>query len=278
MKRLFSLIALAAFIFCIGCFSASASGVLFSATDVETKNNRIFTVTVSGSGPEALCAAQFDFTYNSSIIEFRSAKAADSGSAVKFHEDNGSLRLIFLNENGVDLSESPQLFTVDFKAENLTEEQTISFTVSDCVNFSVENFAASGKSIRVALPESTTASSATKSSQSEESGSALSGKISAATVPSETAAGTHSGVQEESAQGENSGGQTASESSHIYAAEAAEDSRRQPDGESLVSVDAKNNTVAIYLAGAVIMAVLIAIFGIAYHIGKKGNNSDKKET
>lgn len=271
MKKLFSMLISAVLFFYLFCFSASAAAV-FSAEDAQTKNNRIFTVTLSGTGDEVLCAARFDFTYDYGAVEFRSAKAADSGSAVKYYEEEGCLRLIFLNENGVDLSGGRQLFTVDFKAENLTEDRVIDFTVSDCVNAGVESFDCTGGSINVTLTESGEASF---EEDSENSGASSKGESGLSISAS---AGVYSSPEASAADGfetANPGSEADNPAEgEIIAADGVQSASES--GDTFARVGESDDTAAVFAAGAVITAALIAVFGIAYHIGRKENEGASK--
>ena len=250
-----------------GTFSASALETsAFTAQDTSTKNNRIFTITISGKGKTNLSAVKFDFTYDSYYIEFRSAKGCDDDTVVKFYEEKGHLKLIFLNEKGVDLSDNPELFTVDFKAENMTSPQQIAFTAADCVNSSVETVEAVGGVCNVSLIDSgTLTSSAAK-------GSASSGKSSSA-VSSDSSTSAKSRGENEDDKAENA------DNSGSGNQEKSGDNKEQlnvSDGsEKFLSVGEKDNTLQIFASGAVIMFLLIALCGVSYHIGKKSGNKDE---
>ena len=267
IKNLFSVF-ISLVIFASGFSVFASESVCFTAQDISTDNNRIFTLTISGKGTEALSAVTFDFNYNSDAIEFRDADALDENSTLKAYEEPGKLKLIFLNENGVDLSEGAELFTVDFKAENLTDSEKISFSVSDCVNSNIESFNASGGECTVSLTESTASSvSATKSIQDK-------GENSSASSGNSTSAKTYSAVTEtDSINRENTDANISFQNSE-NAVQAEEQINNGENRESFLSVGEKSNTVRIFVAGAVIMCVFIAVCGIAYHIGRKSKTKD----
>lgn len=273
MKKLFSMLIPAVLLINLLSLSVSAEAV-FSGEDIETKNNRIFTVTVSGDADETLCAARFDFAYDGDAVEFRDAGAVDGDSAVKYYEEEGCLHLIFLNEKGVDLSGGRQLFTVDFKAEGLTETEVIDFTVSDCVNVDVESFDCTGGSVKVTLPERD--GEASSAPESESGGASFENTDSSASSASARAR-TYSRAEESS---EAEGAEEAKEKENSPAGgEITVSNVAQSEaqgGSDFAGIGKSMDTSSVFAAGAVITAVFIAVFGIAYHIGRKGKSDSAK--
>lgn len=278
------------------CFAASgAEKASFSAEDITTKDNRIFAMTLRGEGSQTLSAVKFDFTYNGEVIEFRDTNSLDDESMVKTSEEEGHLCLIFLNENGIDLSNGTELFTVNFKAEGLREAQQIGFTVSDCVNSAVESFSASGGECTVSLINGSTspADSVKNDSVSDKSAGSSASKGS---VSSDKSASSSASKNAFASDASASSRDSKSSSARVYSStgiptEAYESQDSENGGEDsgingeqinaaenpaeFLSVGEKDATVPIFIAGAVIMAVLLAVCGIAFHIGRRTKDNDE---
>lgn len=233
-------------------FSVSAKeNVSFIAENTSTKNNRIFSISVSGKGDEILSAVKFVFEYDGNSIEYRKINVADQNTIIKEVEEKGRLSLILLNEKGIDLSNSPQLFTVNFKAENMSKNQEITFAVSDCVNSKLQSFnATGGKCVVTYLGNA---------EDDKNSGNGSSGRTDK--LP------------------ENEGSYSEDEYFENY---GEQENINQPDNEdrNTLNVSEKDNTFKVFLSGAVIVLVLVIIGGVLYHLGrmsmKKENNNENK--
>lgn len=251
MKKLLVVFVVAILLVSCSFIAFGAEKVTFSAEDTSTKNNRIFTLTIKGTGNEKLSAGRFDFTYNSDFIEFRQAKATADNSKIKTRQNGGRLHLIFLNEKGIDLQNSPELFTIDFKAQNLTAAQEIAFEVSDCVNNKVESVSATGGKAVVSLMGGAVTDTATSKNN------ATSEK--ATTASNQKAAANEKSDSEETAQ-----------------AVQNEELQNSPEQtEKMLVVGERDNTLQIFAAGGVMMFVLISLCAVSYHIGKKSKDKDE---
>lgn len=230
-------------------FSVSAKGnVSFSAENTTTKNNRIFSISVRGNGDEILSAVKFVFEYDGNAIEYRKINPTDQNTIIKEAEEKGRLTLILLNEQGIDLSNSPQLFTVNFKAENLSKNQEITFTVSDCVNSKVESFNATGGKCLVTYL-----------------GNAK---------DDEDSNGNSSGRTDKT--NENDNLNSKDEDFDNYGEQ--ENINQQNNEESnTLNVREKDNTLQIFISGAVFVIVLGIIGGILYHLGRRSAKKDNSK-
>lgn len=238
----------------------AAEKVQFSIEDTTTKNNRIFTLSVYGQGEERLSCASFEFSYDSQIFFFREARAVDENATVKVKEQDGKLSLIFLHPKGVDLSENPELFQLDFKAEQLENDSAVLFLPSDCVNADVQSFEAEGGSCTVSLFENQTAKSVTKTVKSS-SGTAKENKT-ARTSVSKTSGGQSGGEETQPA----------------YNAELRPE-KVEASGvqKELLVVGAKDNTWVLLTAGAAFMTVLLIVCAVAYRIGRSQKKPEEEK-
>ncbi len=255
-KRLISALLLI-FVAVFGGFTVfSAQIPEFYAEDTAVKNNRIFSVTVNGTGDKILSAAKFDFIFDENSVEFRDITPAYDNARIKYSILGGRLTVIYLNEKGVDLLSGAALFTVDFKAQNLTGDTYVDFNPTDCVDVNAEGFEASGGKCKVTL----------LSSQQQEPQEKTAEKSASAKAGAKTSKG----------QGGSSGDGTNSSENGVAdnqpQGNAAENSPSERDG--FVSVSSRDNTAFVFAAGAVLMFVLVSVCFISYHIGKKHPNND----
>lgn len=238
----------------------AAEKTQFFAEEVTTKNNRIFTLTVYGQGKESLSCASFAFSYDSRVFSYREARTADENATVKVKEQDGKLSLIFLHPKGTDLSESPKLFELDFKAEQLETDSVISFAPSDCVNADVESFEATGGNCTVSLLETQTAKSVKKTVKNS-SGTAKENKT-AGTSVSKISGGQSGGEETDSA----------------YSAQLnPENAEASGIQKELLVVGARDNTWVLLAAGAAFMTVLLIVCAVAYRIGRNQKKPEDKK-
>lgn len=120
----------------ITVFSAVKSD--FTLNDCSTNNNRLFTVSMTAVCDKKLCAASFEFTYDKSMFEFRSAKVSDKSSKITYNELDDRVKLVFLNADGADISRGENIFTMTFKAVK-SGKGYIDFFVSDCVDSDINS-------------------------------------------------------------------------------------------------------------------------------------------
>lgn len=138
----------------------SANKVDFVLSDYNCDNNRLFTISMTADSDKKLCAASFEFTYDKSMFEFRSAKVSDKSSKIAYNELSDKVKLVFLNADGINIINGEIIFTLTFKAVK-SGTGYIDFFVSDCVDSDVNSIDA-GKC---------TSAKITVNSKSEKSGS-----------------------------------------------------------------------------------------------------------
>lgn len=137
MKKLFSISIILILIFSSFVCAYAAQTVSFEITDCECDKNSLFTVDIVAKSDSKFSAGTFEFTYDKSMFEFRSAKVADDNSRIMTNELSNSVKAVYLNANGKDIKNGEVIFTVTFKSVK-SGESYIDFTVSDCVNSDAE--------------------------------------------------------------------------------------------------------------------------------------------
>ena len=142
----------------------SATKVDFTLKDCSTDNNRLFTITMTADCDKKLSAASFEFTYDKSMFEFRSAKVSDKASKITYNELDDKVKLVFLNTDGVDINNGTSIFTLTFKSVK-SGNGYIDFYVSDCVDSDINSIDA-GKctSAKITVNSKSSDSSSSKSS------------------------------------------------------------------------------------------------------------------
>lgn len=281
MKKLSKilLVLVAVILLCCSVFSSyAAESIKFNAGNSSTKNNRIFSIPISGNGNETLSAVKFVFEYDTNAIEFRKINVTNENSIVKQAEVNGKLTLIFLNEKGVDLSNSQQLFTVSFKAENMSKNQEIKFSVSDCVNSKVKSVnAAGGKCLIKYLgnapdyeDDSNNNSSGRNDNNSNRTGNASGNGNSGSSSITDEQFGNSDEYGDFQDYGDNE-----------FINSQNDDANQYDEDGNILKVYEKDNTLKIFLSGAMIIIVLVIICGVLYHLGRKSkvkeNNIEQTE-
>lgn len=261
--KIFASILLSALLMSLGFSAQCAENVSFYAEDAVTDNNRIFTLAFCGKGEETLSAVKFVITYDNSTVDFRDASVLSDKAKLDFNSEEGCLSIIYLNQDGVDLSHGEELFTVDFKAENITEETTFDFSVFDCVTNTLDTVPAQGGSCKALLASSSANSSAgTKKTAKASSSVGTAGKSSQALKSDDSL--------------ENSKDDNGTE--NLQKIQAEPEKSQSGDGEiQRLSVSKGDNYLSAFICGGVIMFVLLAVSGISYHIGRKRRRSGKDE-
>lgn len=94
----------------------SANKVDFVLSDYNCDNNRLFTISMTADSDKKLCAASFEFTYDKSMFEFRSAKVSDKTSKIAYNELSDKVKLVLLNADGINIINGESIFTLTFKA------------------------------------------------------------------------------------------------------------------------------------------------------------------
>lgn len=137
MKRVTGVIS--ALLICLISFSAYAADTNMYTDSISSDNNRLFDVPIYIKSSKILTAAAFTLKYDTSKIAFRNVSATVSGATVKYAENNGKLKLIFLCANGVKVNKKSLIARVKFKTV-AAEGSIISITASDFVNYKAVNF------------------------------------------------------------------------------------------------------------------------------------------
>lgn len=115
----------------IPCFAAE--NLSFNLNGCETDKNRLFTVEMTAKCEKTLSAASFEFSYDKSMFEFRSAKADDNDERLAVNELQNKIKAVYLNTDGKNIKNESVVFTLTFKAVK-SGEGYIDFNVSDCVS------------------------------------------------------------------------------------------------------------------------------------------------
>ena len=220
----------------------SANKVDFDLSDYNCDNNRLFTISMTADSDKKLCAASFEFTYDKSMFEFRSAKLSDKSSKIAYNELSDKVKLVFLNADGINIINGEIIFTLTFKAVK-SGTGYIDFFVSDCVDSDINSIDA-GKC---------TSAKITVNSKSEKSGS------------------DKSNSSDKSEKSESSG----SKSERKKTEETTSVSTYDEIGQ-LNSFD--NPNTRLLIIGIVLGASLIAAVMLAYNIFKRiKSNSNKRK-
>lgn len=150
--------------------ASSANNVDFVLSDCNCDNNRIFTISMTADSDKKLCAASFEFTYDKSMFEFRSAKASDKTSKIAYNELSDKVKLVFLNADGININNGESIFTLTLKAVK-SGTGYIDFFVSDCVNSDINSIDA-GKctSAKITVNSKSDKSGSDKSNSSDNAG------------------------------------------------------------------------------------------------------------
>lgn len=148
----------------------SANKVDFDLSDCNCDNNRLFTISMTADSDKKLSAASFEFTYDKSMFEFRSAKVSDKTSKIAYNELSDKVKLVFLNADGININNGESIFTLTFKAVK-SGTGYIDFFVSDCVDSDIKSIDA-GKctSAKITVNSKYEKSGSDKSNSSNKSG------------------------------------------------------------------------------------------------------------
>lgn len=222
----------------------SANKVDFVLSDYNCDNNRLFTISMTADSDKKLCAASFEFTYDKSMFEFRSAKVSDKTSKIAYNELSDKVKLVFLNADGINIINGEIIFTLTFKAVK-SGTGYIDFFVSDCVDSDINSIDA-GKCISAKI---------TVNSKSEKSGS------------------DKSNSSDKSEKSESSGSKSERKKTEETTAVSTYDEIGQ-----LNSFD--NPNTRLLIIGIVLGASLIAAVMLAYNIFKriKSNRNKRKHS
>lgn len=182
-RNFFRFITLITIVVLLSCCSFitvfSATKVDFTLNDCSTDNNRLFTISMTADCSKNLSAASFEFTYDKSMFEFRSAKVSDKSSKITYNELNDKVKLVFLNTDGIKINNGEEIFSLTFKAVK-SGTGYIDFYVSDCVDSDINSI-----DIEKCTSAKITVNSKSSDSSSDKNNSDKSGKSDSSNSKSE---------------------------------------------------------------------------------------------
>ncbi len=147
----------------LSIISVYASEPCFELNSITAKSGRLITIDMYAEYGDSLSAASFEFNFNSDMLEFREAKCNDNTALIKTSCTGNTIKSVYLNSNGTNISDKTCLFSLTFKT--LCEgESYVDFSVSDCVNSKIERIT-SGQCVSAAIKVS--GNSSANSSDSE---------------------------------------------------------------------------------------------------------------
>lgn len=121
------------------CFAATAQ---FSLPDVQTKENRVFDVTLNVSDCKDVSAFMCELEYDPTVFEYKSASSALQDAVIEVNsQSDGKLKAVFLCEDSVSAEDEISLVTFSFKALK-AGEHNINLSVYDCINGEFEDLEA----------------------------------------------------------------------------------------------------------------------------------------
>lgn len=117
------------------------NNVSFSLSSDNADENRLFYIyTNAHSDSEKLGAVKLTYTYDPSVIEFRDASTQENAE-VEYSDEDGVLSLIYLCDEGEDLSEGKNIVSLKFKAVN-EGDTLITLLPEQCINASAQDLTA----------------------------------------------------------------------------------------------------------------------------------------
>lgn len=116
----------------------AADSVSFELSGADAAPNRLVTLELKAKSSEKFCAALFEFSYDTKMLEFRSVKVSDNSSKIKANDLGGKVKVSFLNSEGLSISEMNTIFTITFKT-SVQGSTFVDFKVSDCVDGNVNS-------------------------------------------------------------------------------------------------------------------------------------------
>ncbi len=117
----------------------ASENITFTLQSAQCKINRLFTIEMVAKSDKPLCAATFEFIYDSKMFEYRKIKVSDDESKISANEKNGCVTAVYLNTYGKDISDNTVIFSITFKAIK-DGVGYIDFNVKECVDSNVEWF------------------------------------------------------------------------------------------------------------------------------------------
>lgn len=132
MKRAVSLLICVIFILLSTTYALASEYVSFTLSDGQSNANRLFTLSMKATGNTKLSSAIFEFSYDSSMLQFKEADAEDA--EITCNDSNGTVKVVYLSTYGKSADE---IFTLKFKALK-SGKCSVNFKVYDCVNSDAE--------------------------------------------------------------------------------------------------------------------------------------------
>lgn len=108
------------------------SGVSFTMSDANIREDRLFDLTVSAQTDRPLSAALFAISFDKSLAEFRGV-TAEKPFKTAFYDTGDEIRVSVLSADGVVSDGKTALFSLKFKSLQ-TGSFTVDYTVSECVD------------------------------------------------------------------------------------------------------------------------------------------------
>ena len=137
MKYIFSLLLSVIMVLSSFTTAFASEDVTFTLESAQCKINRLFTIEMVAKSKKPLCAATFEFIYDSKMFEYRNIKVSDDESKISANDKNGCVTAVYLNTYGKDISDNTAIFTITFKAVK-DGVGYIDFNVKECVDSNIE--------------------------------------------------------------------------------------------------------------------------------------------
>lgn len=139
MKKIYSIVLIIVMIIISSTLTAfAADSVSFELSGADVAPNRLVTLELKAKSSEKFCAALFEFSYDTKMLEFRSVKVSKDSSKIKANDLGGKVKVSFLNSEGLSISEMNTIFTITFKT-SVQGSTFVDFKVSDCVDGNVNS-------------------------------------------------------------------------------------------------------------------------------------------
>lgn len=108
------------------------SGVSFTMSDADIREDRLFDLTVYAQTDIPLSAALFSISYDQSLAEFRGV-TAEKPFKTAFYDTGNEIRVSVLSADGVASDGNAALFSLKFKSLQ-AGSFSVDYTVSECVD------------------------------------------------------------------------------------------------------------------------------------------------
>lgn len=139
MKKIYSIVLIIVMIIISSTLTAfAADSVSFELSGADTAPNRLVTLELKAKSSQKFCAALFEFSYDSKMLEFRSVKVSDNSSKIKANDLGGKVKVSFLNSDGLSIPKMNTIFTITFKT-SVQGSTFVDYKVSDCVDGNVNS-------------------------------------------------------------------------------------------------------------------------------------------